>query len=256
MYEDYAQKEVKIYDSPGKPGEYLDKNKEANAINIDQYCSLIGKIMFFTTKLLVKPGAATRALDGYMSNPGKQYWKSMERLVGYLKGMHGKGIVYVQPEFLRIIALTDTDYGNCKETRRSVGCSIINIGRFIVDWWVDKHNTVSDISCKAEYKELAKCAKGVKFIQMLLNGLNLVQYPGLIGEDNQGAIFLAKNKQVSKRTKHIDIKFQFICSFIEENDGVQQGEVFKIHTSQNTADIGTKHLDVDAFKMHEKELDN
>ena len=87
---------------------------------------------------------------------------------------------------------------------------------------------------------------------MLLNELNLVQYPGLIGEDNKGAIFLAKNKKVSKRTKHIDLKFHFIRSFIEENDGVQQGEVFKIHTSQNTANIGTKHLDVNAFKIHEK----
>ena len=180
----------------------------------------------------------------------------MERLVGYLKGMHVKGIVYVQPESLRVISLADTGYRNCKKTRRSVGCIIITIGRWIVEWWVTKHNSVSKSSCKAEYKELAKCSKGVKFIQMLLNEMNLVQYPGLIGEDNQGAIFLAKNKQVSKRTKHIDLKFHFIRSFIEENDGVQQGEVFKIHTSQNTADIGTKHLDVNAFKMHEKELDN
>ena len=69
-------------------------------------------------------------------------------------------------------------------------------------------------------------------------------------------ILLAKNKQVSKRTKHIDLKFHFIRSFIEENDGVQQREVFKIHSSQNTADFGTKHLDVNAFKMHEKELDD
>ena len=59
MYEDYAQKEVKIYESPGKPGEYLDKNEEENAIDIDQYRSLVGKIMFFTTKLSVKTGAAT-----------------------------------------------------------------------------------------------------------------------------------------------------------------------------------------------------
>ena len=33
--------------------------------------------------------------------------------------------------------------------------------------------------------------------------MNLLRTPGLIGEDNQGAIFLANNKQVSQRTKHI-----------------------------------------------------
>ena len=64
-----------------------------------------------------------------------------------------------------------------------------------------KYHSVSGISCEAEYKELAKCAKGVKFLHMLLGELNLVDLPGVIGEDNQGAIFLANNKQVSQQTK-------------------------------------------------------
>ena len=81
--------------------------------------------------------------------------------------------------------------GNCKETQRSVGCSIIIIGGCIVDWWMAKHQSISDSSCEVEYKEMAKCAKGVKFVQMLLDEIKLVKYPGLIGEDNQGAIFLA-----------------------------------------------------------------
>ena len=72
------------------------------------------------------------------------------------------------------------------------------------------HHSISDSSCEAEYKELAKCAKGVKFLHMLLGELNLVDLPGVIGEDNQGVIFLANNKQVSQRTKHIDLKHHFI----------------------------------------------
>jgi len=69
-----------------------------------------------------------------------------------------------------------------------------------------KHLTLSDSSCEAEYKELAKYVKGVKFAQMLLGKLRLRELPGVLFEDNSGSIFLAQNKQVSKRTKHMDLK--------------------------------------------------
>ena len=55
-----------------------------------------------------------------------------------------------------------------------------------------KHQTVSVSSCETEYKELAKCAKGVMFIHNILKEINHLVLPGLLGEDNQGAIFLQK----------------------------------------------------------------
>ena len=82
--------------------------------------------------------------------------------------MELRGVLYVEPESFKTLSLADTDYGNCKETRRSVGCSIITVGGCLNDWWMAKHHSVSDSSCEAEYKELAKCAKGVKFLYMLL----------------------------------------------------------------------------------------
>ena len=72
---------------------------------------------------------------------------------------------------------------------------------------------------------------------MLLDELNLVNLPGMLFEDNAGAIFLAGNKQVSKRTKHIDLKHHFIHKFIEEKNGVQQGAIYKIGMELNTANI-------------------
>ena len=254
-YEKHTGKPVKEASTPGIPNEVLKKH-EGTPIDIDQYRSLVGRIMFFSTKVCPKIGAATRALSTHMSNPGPSHWKAMDRLVGYLKHMELKGVYYLEPHNFKTISLADTDYGNCKETRRSVGCSLITVGGCLVDWWMAKHHTVSDSSCEAEYKELAKCAKGVKFIQMMLGEFNLVDLPGYIGEDNKGAIFLAYNKQVSERTKHIDIKFHFIREFVENHDGVQQGEIFKIDTKDNTADIGTKNIEVGLFNKHEFELDN
>jgi len=253
-YEKYIGKIAKVYESPGKPHEYLGKH-DGEPIDIDEYRSLVGQLMFYTTKLAPKLGNATRVLSGFMSNPGPEHWTALGRVMGYVKGTNMNGITYIEPNSFKVLALADTDFGNCVETRRSVGCCLITIGGCLVDWTMSKHLTLSDSTTEAEYKELAKLAKGTKFVQMLLNELNLVDLPGMLFEDNAGAIFLAGNKQVSKRTKHIDLKHHFIREFTEEKNGVQQGSIFKIGTELNTADIGTKHVDVKSFKRHADELD-
>ena len=154
-----------------------------------------------------------------------------------------KGILYLEPESYRMACLADTDYGSFPETRRSVGCSLFTMGCMLVGWHMSKHLTMSDSSCEAEYKELAKCAKGTKFLQMLLGELGLVEKPGFMFEDNAGGIFLARYKQVSKRTYHIDLKNHSIGEFTENIDGVQQGKIFKIEMELNTTDIGTKYVE-------------
>ena len=68
---------------------------------------------------------------------------------------------------------------------------------------------------------------------------------------------MSANKQVSNRTKHIDLKYHYIREFTEKrNDRKQQGIIFKIDTKENTADIGTKNVEVGLFNRHEFEIDN
>ena len=250
-FENYLGRKIKIYASPGKPSEYLRKN-EGDPVNIEKYRSFVGQILFFTTKLSIKTGNACRALSGFLSNPGEQHWIALERLIGYLKGMKVKGIIYFEPESMRLIGLADTDFGNCPETRKSVGCYIITVGLTVVDYSIAKHDTLSDSTTEAEYKELAKLAKGMKFISMILEEFKLNEKPGILIEDNAGAIFLAENLSVNKKTKHIEIKYHFIREFIKQG----YGKIFKIKSEDNVADIGTKNQEVNLFIDHENELDN
>jgi len=59
---------------------------------------------------------------------------------------------------------------------------------------------------------------------------------GTLYSDSQSAIHLAKNSTFHSRTKHIQLKYHFIRSVLE--DGELKLE--KIHTSQNPADMLTK----------------
>ena len=57
-YEKHIGKEAKIYETPGKPHEYLSKSEEDEPVDIDQYRSFVGQLMFFTTDA---PHRASRA---------------------------------------------------------------------------------------------------------------------------------------------------------------------------------------------------
>ena len=59
---------------------------------------------------------------------------------------------------------------------------------------------------------------------------------GTLYSDSQSAIHLAKNSAFHSRTKHIQLKYHFIRSVLEDG----QLKLEKIHTSQNPADMLTK----------------
>ncbi len=52
---------------------------------------------------------------------------------------------------------------------------------------------------------------------MLLEEIAYIKTPGILFADNEGCEFLIKNKQVSSRTKYIDIIMHTIRKFCSEN---------------------------------------
>jgi hypothetical protein len=98
--------------------------------------------------------------------------------------------------------------------------------------------TVVLSSCEAEYISLASGAQEVKFLQMLLSEIIYCVQPGILLEDNTGAIFLLKNSHVGQRTKHIDICWHYICGM--RNNGELEADF--VRSEDNESDICTKNL--------------
>ena len=168
------------------------------------------------------------------------------------------GMIYKTPESMRVISCEDTDFANCTETRRSVGLDVQTVGCTLVGWEVGQQDGVGTSTTDVEYRQLAKGCGNANFIMMLLREIAWVDFPAILMEDNMSAIYISKNKQVGKRTKHIDVKYHYTREFISEDEelGCARGTVEKIHTDDNSADIGTKSVSVKTFKHHEEDLDN
>ena len=81
---------------------------------------------------------------------------------------------------------------------------------------------------------------------MLLVEMIEVKKPYVIYEDNQGTIFLEKNRQVGNCTKHIDICHHFLQDMVEEMDI----DIQYIRDEENPAHITTKNTFEENFERH------
>ena len=80
-----------------------------------------------------------------------------------------------------------------------------------VSWLSHKQVTVALSTAEAEYIALGSVVQEAMWLHQLLSDLRCdVKTPMEILEDNQGAIVMAKNPVVHKRSKHIDIRHHFI----------------------------------------------
>jgi hypothetical protein len=93
-------KKAKVYATPGTPGKTLRKN-EGTMLGLDAYRSIVGKIMYYATKISPEICNAVRELAGHLSNPGKDHWKALERCVGYLTDQGTKALCLRKPRVLQ-----------------------------------------------------------------------------------------------------------------------------------------------------------
>ena len=75
--------------------------------------------------------------------------------------------------------------------------------------------TITLRSAEANYEALLECAQEMNFVNMLLQEITEFWKPEIMQEDNQGAIFLAKNRQVGMSTKHTNIRHHFMREIVE-----------------------------------------
>jgi hypothetical protein len=238
LMEKHKGEAVKTQDIPGTQGECTYK-WAGNAVDPEMYQKIVGKIMYLVCKLFAEGSNGAREMARQFGNPGPDHWRELEKYVGYLKeNEKDVKLAYQRPRELRVVSNVDSNYAMNKEDRRSVSGHIHTVGGTIVSWMSNTQQTVALSSCEAEYISLASGAQEVKFLQMLLGEIMYCEQPGILLEDNTGAIFLLKNLHVGQRTKHIDLHWHYIRGM--RNMGEIEADF--VRSEDNKLDICTKNL--------------
>ena len=252
-YENIIGKAVKEQTSPGYPNQSLKKiSKRSEVVREKEYRSLIGKILYYVNKMDLACSNAIRELTQHLDAPGEKHWKALGRLIGYLKTRIGVGKKIRRPLELRVIGWSDSDYAKAVD-RKSVSGNTTTIGGSIIYGTSKGQNSVCLSSTEAEYVAMCTLAKEIRFEQQLLDEIAGKEhvYPSIIFEDNIGAIFVAKNRQVGQRTKHIDVRHHFIRELIDR----KLLAVEFTRSENNYSDILTKNVVQELFTKHAKYID-
>eukprot|EP00253_Pinus_taeda_P011320 PITA_11320 len=130
----------------------------------------------------------------------------------------------------------DADMAGDRDNRRSTTGYVFTVGGTNVSWVSKIQSVVALSTTEAEYVAATEASKEMIWLQRFMGELGKKHDIGTLYSDSQSAIHLAKNSAFHSRTKHIQLKYHFIRSVLE--DGELKLE--KIHTSQNPADMLTK----------------
>ena len=214
-------------------------------IDVRKYREAVGSLIYLTVCTRPDLSFIVSKLSQYFSEPTEEQWVTVKHVLRYLKGTVDKELCYKKCEALGIQAYSDADWAADNDRRSTTGyCVSLSKDGTLVSWKTKKQPTVALSTCEAEYMALAATIQECFYLKQLLDGLDKHEYAiPMVYEDNQGTIALARNPVNRQRCKHIDIKYHFIRSTVNE------GYVMLVYcpTEDMVADIMTKP--VTKFKL-------
>ena len=132
-------------------------------------------------------------------------------------------------------AYTDSDFGACLDTRRSVSGAVLMLAKGAISWHSRMQEVTAAGTSEAEYVALSEVVKDVLFLRQVQEFMEPSMRVGAVNvfEDNEGAIKLATNKHASRRTKHIDVKHHLV----RDASDAQRVRVAYVRSEDQYADL-------------------
>ena len=214
-------------------------------LNQTQYQSAVGSLMYLSVSSRPDIAFAVNNLARFNSNPRKEHWSALKRVLRYLNGTINYGLLYKQGGPEHFVGYSDADWAGDLSDRKSTSGYVFILSGGPVSWSSRKQKCVALSTAEAEYVALSAAVQECMWLRQLeseLSGDN--DTPTVIFEDNQSTIAMAKNPQFHGRAKHIDIRHHFVREQLAH--GTIQLEYCP--TTEMTADIFTKGLNGERFK--------
>jgi len=120
-----------------------------------------------------------------------------------------------------------------RDNMRSTTGYVFTVGGTTVSWVSKLQSVVALSKMEAKYVATTEASKEMIWLQRFLDELGKKQELSRLYSDSESVIHLAKSSAFHSKTKHIQLKYHFIWSALEDG----QLKLEKIHTSQNPADM-------------------
>jgi transposase InsO family protein len=217
------------------------------------YRQLVGCLLYVSICSRPDISFAVNYLSRFMNSYSDLHFQYLKRVLIYLYNTRDLKLTYTFSNENKILqCFVDADWASDKLTRKSVSGSVVKLFGNVILWSSKKQSCITLSSTESEYVSLSTFVHdSLLWLLGILKDLNVsIVPPVLICEDNQSVISLSENPLMSKRSKHIDVRYKYLKELVLD------GEIKLVYTPTELqlADILTKGLVICKFEKFQKML--
>jgi hypothetical protein len=186
------------------------------------YRALVGSVLFAAISTRPDINKAVLDLTRFLNNPGRQHWKAALHVLLYLRGTASLGIRFTasgRRDVARLCFLAQVDASFAPDWKEQDGRSVT--GYFLrmafgpLYWETSRQPTPAQSTGESEYAALAVCCATIIWVVHFLAAIGFPQGAVPVYEDNTTAISMATRPLLSRKTKHITVKVEWLRALVD-----------------------------------------
>jgi hypothetical protein len=186
----------------------------------------------------------------FQANSKESHLKALKRILRYLKHTPNIGLWYLKGPNPTLIGFSDSNFVESLVDRKSTSGACHFLGHSLVSWSSKKQNLVALSTAEAEYITASSCCTQILYLKQSLVDYNIKLGSVPLLCDNESAMKIAKTPILHSRTKHINIRH----NFLREKEANGDIALHIIRSEEQLVDIFTKPLNEHIFVRLRNEL--
>lgn len=242
ILEKFNQGDTSIARTPIDTSQHLSKNRGDSVAQVE-YSRIIGSLMYLMSCTRPDLAYAVSRLSRYTSNPSSEHWKSITRLLRYVRYTREYGLHYESYPVV-IEGYSDANWISDIKDSRSTSGYVFTLGGAAISWKSSKQTVIARSTMESEFIALDKCGEEAEWLRQFVEDIPRWPKPVTaicIHCDSQSAIGRAQSTMYNGKSRHIRRRHNTIRQLL--STGVISIDYVK--SKDNIADPLTKGLSRD-----------
>jgi hypothetical protein len=159
--------------TPYDPSKLLKKNRRISRDQL-RYSQIIGLLMYLVSTTRTDISFAMSKLSRFVSNPGDDHWRGLERVLRYLKGTMSLGIHYTGYSTI-LEGYCNANWTSDADEIYATSGYVFSLGGGAVSWKSCKHTILTRSTMEAELTALDTASVEAEWLRELLMDLSVVE---------------------------------------------------------------------------------